>query len=242
MKSLKCLFLLTVVLALAGGAAASAANVEELEEAEIFIEINATDGDAGIQLFVDGEGWDKLKVFDPNGQKVFDVDAHGSIGFQGVTELFFESAEPSFDVQPLPEFLALFPEGTYTIMGRFTGNERLVAEAELTHALPAAPILVAPAPGADDVDPDDTVIDWLPVPDPPGSEIVAYQVIVELEFEVGDEEVVREFSVDLAPDITMVTVPAAFMSQGTEFKYEVLAIEESGNKTISEAEFETAEP
>ncbi len=35
------------------------------------------------------------------------------------------------------------------------------------------------------------------------------------------------------------TVPPEFMDPGTEYKYEVLAIEASGNQTITEREFET---
>jgi hypothetical protein len=236
-------FLTTTALLLLAAALAPPTGAAELDEAQIFIEINDTDGDAGIQLFLDGEGWDKMKVFDPDGKKVFDVDGNGSVGFQGITELAFESAEPSFDVQPLADFLALFPEGTYTFVGRTAEGEPLEGEGELTHALPAAPLLVSPPDGADDVDPGDTVIEWQPVADPPGSSIVGYQVIVETEEEVAPgEEIVRTFAVDLGPGATSVTVPAEFMTAGAEYKYEVLAVEESGNKTISEAEFETEEP
>jgi len=42
----------------------------DLDAAKIFFEINATDGDSGIQMFLDGEGWDKMKVWDPDGKLV----------------------------------------------------------------------------------------------------------------------------------------------------------------------------
>ncbi len=120
------------------------------------------------------------------------------------------------------------------MIGRTTDNEPLIGEAELTHVIPGAPVLVAPVDGDDEVDPNNTVVQWNPVADPPGSSIVGYQVIVERE-----EPSLLVFSADVEPGTTSVTVPPEFMMPGTEYKYEVLAIEESGNRTISEAEFET---
>ncbi len=106
----------------------------------------------------------------------------------------------------------------------------------MTHALPAGPLLVLPVEDDDEVDPDNTVIEWQPVPDPPGSRIVGYQVIV-----ARDQPSLRVFSADVGPTTTSVTVPPEFMEPGTEYKFEVLAIETSGNQTISEREFETAD-
>ena len=67
--------------------------------------------------------------------------------------------------------------------------------------------------------------------DPPGSEIVGYQVIVEREKLTP----LVVFSADVSPATISVTVPSEFMEPGTEYKFEVLAIEASGNKTISDA-------
>ena len=41
--------------------------------------------------------------------------------------------------------------------------------------------------------------------------------------------------------VTSVTVPDGILEQGTEYEWEVLAIEESGNQTLSSSEFETEE-
>ena len=49
----------------------------------------------------------------------------------------------------------------------------------------------------------------------------------------------RVFSADVGPETTSVTVAPEFMAPGTEYKFEVLAIEASGNQTISKREFET---
>jgi hypothetical protein len=102
---------------------------------------------------------------------------------------------------------------------------------------------------------DEAVIRWRPAPGvfDPDTRIcnarqdvglVGYQVIVEVENE--DASLHRAFSIDLPPGTTTVTVPEGFLDQGaalagTEFKVEILAIEDSGNKTITEREFDVEE-
>jgi hypothetical protein len=232
------MFLLPIFLvglvALTLGTAAPESWAAPLSDTAIYIEINDTDGDAGIQIFLDGEGWDSMEVFDPNGNRVLNVTGEGGVGQQGITELFFESAEPSFDEQPLEDLLELFPEGFYRFEGTTTEGAMLKGKARLTHDLPAAPVIVSPEEDDDSVDPGNTVIEWEPVADPPGSTIVGYHVVVERE--MGSS---RVFTVDLGPTATSVTVPAEFMESNTAYKFEVLAIETSGNQTISEGEFET---
>jgi hypothetical protein len=46
-------------------------------------------------------------------------------------------------------------------------------------------------------------------------------------------------SMYLPSNVTAVTVPSGFLEPGTSYKWEVLAIEESGNQTLSSGEFET---
>jgi hypothetical protein len=214
-------------------ATAAPAAAKKLEEAEIYIEINDTDGDAGIHVFLDGEGWNSMTLTSPNGTE-FSLFAENGVGFQGITEFFFESAEPSFDEQPLEELLALFPAGKYKFRGTTTEGQLLKGNARLTHALPDAPVQLSPVDG-EAVDPDDAVFSWQEVDDPPGSEIVGYEVVVECE---GEEEYVTV--VQVGPDVTSITAPPEFLSQEDieECKWEVLAIEDSHNQTISEAEFE----
>ena len=107
-------------------------------------------------------------------------------------------------------------------------------EARLTHALPDAPVQVSPVDG-EDVDPDDAVFSWEAVADPPGSEIVGYEVVVECE-----EPEFTKTTALVGADVTSLTVPPEVLGQedADECKWEVLAIEESGNQTISETEFE----
>jgi hypothetical protein len=228
------IFLTAAAVALVVALLAPQAWAIPLDEKAIFIEINDTDGDAGIQIFLDGEGWDTMQVRDPRGNVVLNVLGEGGVGVQGITELFFESAEPSFEEQPLEELLALFPEGFYQFRGRTTEGRPLRGAARLTHALPDGPVILSPEEEEEDVDPNDTVIEWEAVADPPGSRIAGYEVVVE-----KDEGRLEVFKVDLPRRARSVTVPPEFMRPGTAYKVEVIAKERSGNQTITEHEFET---
>ena len=68
--------------------------------------------------------------------------------------------------------------------------------------------------------------------------IVNYQVVVEVEAENPDpagEPFDAVFSVELPPWETEATLPEQFFDLGDEFKYEVLAREESFNQTAVES-------
>ena len=109
------------------------------EEARIFIEYNSSDNDLGFHVFLDGEDWKTLKIINPNGRTIFDVQGKAGYKDLGLTELFFEGAEPSlFDV-PLDELLALFPPGEYEFEGMTVEGDEIEGEATLTHAVPAGP-------------------------------------------------------------------------------------------------------
>jgi hypothetical protein len=207
---------------------------------KIIIEVNATAGDAGIQIFVDATGWTRLEVFDPNGQKVFDASASGSVGRQGVTELFFESAEPSFDELPLHELFFRFPEGMYTFVGMTDDGKSLKGQAAFTHNIPDGPVIDSPREGALVNSAVPVVIGWQLVTDPfPGTDlpvrILGYQAIVER----VKPQPLRVFSVDLPATATQVTVSPEFLQAKAEYNVEVLAIEAGGNQTISERRFKT---
>jgi hypothetical protein len=199
-------------------------------EAKIILEFNATDEDLGIQAFIDGPSWEVVEIVGPDGRRVFHVD-RGSLKELGMNELSFESEEPSLEDLPLEQFLALFPEGEYEFVGRTIEGDDLEGTATLTHDIPDGPVVVSPEEGS--VDPDNTVIKWNPVVSPPGIEIIGYQVAVER------EDPFRALTADVAPTSTSFTVPAEFLEPGTEYKFEVLAIEASGNQTITAGFFET---
>ena len=108
----------------------------ELDEAEVFIEYNSTDGDFGIHFFWDGEPWKWLMVWNEHLWPVLSVSAQKNLRAQGLTEGFFESAEPTLDDLPFLDFLARFPEGEYRFRGRTLDWKRLVGEADFTHDIP----------------------------------------------------------------------------------------------------------
>jgi hypothetical protein len=205
-------------------------------DARIRIEVNATDGDSGLQVNLDAEdGWRWVHIFDPNGRLIFNVAGGGSVRKTGLTELFFESAEPGFDELPLDEFLKRFPEGEYRIVGRTIDGDKLSSKAILTHAIPDGPVLLGPANGSVQ-DPANTVISWEPVADPPGSQIVRYEVIVTQE----DPAPPRVLDATLPATKHSMTVPSAFLLPGgIQYQFEVLAIEAGGNQTLSEGTFVT---
>lgn len=205
---------------------------EPFAEVQVFIEINDTDGDAGLQILLDGEGWERVRVFDPDGRKVADFRGKRSVAQQGITELFLESSEPSFEEQPLEEFLERFQAGFYSFLGDTLDGGRLFGIAELTHDIPDAPEITAPEDG-DEVSANGFTVRWEPVQTPAGIEIVGYQVVVER------DDPLRVFRVDVSATATAVSVPPEFLDPATEYKVEVIAREVSGNQTISEVEFET---
>lgn len=194
----------------------------EFSDLSIFLEYNATDEDLGVQIFLDAEDWDRLRARDPLGRTVLSFRALGELGDLGLTELRFESAEPS-----PAEVLEAIPAGDYGFDGRTVEGGRLTGSAVLSHDLPPAPVFT-PADG-DVVDAANTVIAWDPIAGVAGWEII-----------VADEDSGAELTVILGPDATSLTVPAEFMAEGTEYKAEVLAVASSGNKTITEHTFTTA--
>ncbi|MEW6074220.1 MAG: hypothetical protein AB1726_16700 [Planctomycetota bacterium] len=231
---------LAPILALTLAAAARDGDEEiELDEAEVFIEFNSTDGDFGIQFFWDGEAWKKMKVEGPEERTVLNVRAYRNVAAQGLTEGFFESDEPSLDELSMEEFLERFPEGVYEFEGRTLEGDELEGETEFTHTLPAPPANLYPADGA-------AVDSTLPLvvsfdavtEDLDGNPLQPelYELVVE-----NENDILRVFSLVLEGDVASpsATVPPEFLKAGLEYKFEVIVQEESGNRTISETEFTT---
>jgi hypothetical protein len=201
-----------------------------LDDATMIIEVNSTDGDAGLQVFLDGEPWSEMAVFAPNGRKILDVDATARLNRFGLTELFSESHEPEFSELPLNKFKRRFPAGRYTFRGTTVEGRRLVGKARFSHTTPAGPEITSPAAGTT-VPEADVAARWNAGRQPAGVNIVGYRAIVER------ENPLRVFNADLPASVTSVTIPAEFLEPGIEYKLEVQAIEKSGNQTISEISF-----
>jgi hypothetical protein len=201
----------------------------ELSESQIYIEYNQTGNDLGFHVKLDGEDWRQLKIYNPRDKKIFDV--RGLAGYRqlGMTELFFEGAEPNLDEFPLADLLGLFPEGDYEFEGRTVDGEEIEGTGTLSHAVPNGPGNVNAAFGA----PGSLVISWDAVTTTPAGfpvrpiSIVGYQLIVD------------SFQVTVPGTVTSVTVSPEFVTSlpSGENPFEVLAIDASGNQTITESSF-----
>ena len=71
--------------------------------------------------------------------------------------------------------------------------------------------------------------------------IIAYQLIVEKDAPPHPHMIGKmgSLSMYLPATVTSITVPAGFLEPGTVYDWEVLAIEESGNQTLSSSAFAT---
>lgn len=191
------------------------------DDAEIYIEYNATAADAGIQVFFDADAWHRFGIRGAQGGPILDITAKGPMRELGLTELRYESDEPS-----LVEVLELFPAGPYDFFGTLVDGGGLHSTANLSHDIPAAPSFT-PSQG-ELVDPENAEIAWASV-----AGVETYQVIVE------SDENPRVFTIDLSASTLSVEIPESFLESGIEYKVEVLAIAPSGNRTISEGTFVT---
>ena len=216
-----------------GGPSARAAKPVKLEDSTMIVEFNDTDDDIGLQPFADGEPWTKLALFDPNGRKLLGVNPSGKLNKFGLTELFAETHEPELNELPLAKFKKRFPAGTYRFRGETVEGQKLVGRATLSHDIPNGPEIASPSKGQT-VSENDLVASWNPGSQPDGVKLNAYQVIVET-----DEEDPRVFEADLPASVTSLKIPPEFLEPG-KYKIEVLAIEKSGNQTISELQFVVA--
>jgi len=212
---------------LAGPPPAQKAPVE-LEVSKIFWEYNSTDNDLGVQVSLDGEEWQRLKIVNPVGKTIFNVAGKGPYKQLGLSELFFEGAEPTLTDFPLQDLLDLFPEGQYDFKGATIDGEKVTGSWMFTHAIPAGPeVSTEQGPG------DLLRIHWTAVtgnpPDFPVEPvtITGYQVIVE------------PFQVTVPANVLSVTVPPEFVASldPGEHGFEVLAIDASANQTITSGTF-----
>jgi hypothetical protein len=201
------------------------------EDLRLKIEVNATDGDAGLQLFLDAEPWKEVEVFRPDGRRILDVRPRSTLGKLGMTELFWESSEPPFTEQPFEEFKRLWPEGDYRVEGETIEGQEMAGVAHLSHDVLDAPEILTPADG-ETTPADGTVISWAPVN---GAD--TYQVIVTRE----DTTPAQVLSVDLPATFNQLTVPSEFLESGVEYAIEVQALQPNGgNQIFSEIHFTVA--
>jgi len=187
----------------------------------IFIEANSTDDDAGIQVHFDGEAWKDVKILGTNNENLLEIEAESGLEQLGLTELRFESAEPS-----PATVLALFPAGNYKFRGTTLEGDKLVGVGTLSHDMPAAPVF-SPSNG-ELVDLNNTVIQWDPIPGVSGYEVI-----------VSNPSIGVSMELNVAASVTSLHVPPTFLRPNTQYDAEVLSIASNGNKNITQGSFVT---
>lgn len=211
-------------------------------EAELFFELNNTDGDLGIHAKIDGDDWKNLWIKDPGDRIILSVSAQGRMRRQGLTEFDFESAEPPFDELAPADFLARFPEGTYDIEATTLDGGELESEVTITHVLPGPPKFRFPTLASCD----DPVTVAAPVTVAWHKVMQSHPTIgrphqpVEVErYEVAFERIDSNLTAyfELPPEVTALAVPWRFTSRPGVVKVEVLVKAADGNRTAEESCF-----
>lgn len=249
-----------VLLAIGGTAMALAAQTglseEELafDEAQLYFELNDTDGDLGFHGLIDGEAWKSLEIEGPGDQELMNVWIRNNLRRQGMTEIFFESDEPPFDELSPTQFFRRFPAGVYEVEGITLEGDELEAEIRVSHVMPgpAGGIEVNGQSAAADCDAtlpivgEPVTIDWNAVTQSHPTigksgvnvNVRQYEVVGEIEREGGTPEVLV-LSVILPPSQTIFEFPEHFtgLADG-EVKFEIVTKLMNGNQTAVESCFE----
>jgi hypothetical protein len=212
-------------------------------QAELFVELNDTDGDLGLHAAIDGGTWTLLEVEDPRERPLLGITSVGRLRSQGLTQLAFESQEPTFDELDPAMFFRRFPEGVYEIEALAQGGGTFRSEVRLSHVLaappqstvngqpavpcdaPVLPVVAAPV-----------VVDWEPVTESHPElgnagavSISRYQFFVEQ----GD----TKLGMDLLPTVTEFEIPMSITSAGGVWKFEIIARTSANNNTAIESCF-----
>jgi hypothetical protein len=218
-----------------------------LKEAKLNVEHNAKDEDTGFQGFLDSDGWKRITVTGPDG-KVLNLEGQGELGQLGLTELFFESVEPANADVPIDEVLETLPEGEYEFEGpAIEAGEKLgetTGTALLTHDIPEGPELLSPDEDVVVSDDEDLQMSWGQVDktiDGSDINIISYQLIIEKDEDPNPHMIGKMgLSMYLPPDTNEMTISSEFLEPETDYLWEVLAIEESGNQSINSGQFSTS--
>jgi len=222
----------------------------QIATAKLIIEYNSTDDDLGVHGAFDDHGWKTLCVFDPSGRAVLEVGPQGQLRDLTMAGIFFESREPPSSEFSFADLQAAFPEGQYAVRGESFDGTILVGSATFTHDVPAPATITSPViaeePRAAKRNPvsDNLVIGWNRVTRTVAGSpvnITGYEVIVTKEVEDDPHGFSRPtYDVHVPATVNRLSVPRQFLEANTVYELEVLALEASGNQTITVGFFKTA--
>jgi hypothetical protein len=219
---------------------------EPFSVAALFLELNDTDGDLGLHAEIDADAWTSLEIEDPGERMLLGIASRNRLSRQGLTQLAFESAEPSFDELDPVDFFKRFPEGVYEIEARAKDGGRFESHVTLSHVL-AAPVepTVDGLPAAESCDEPvlpvvaaPVILDWEPVTSSHPDIGVTPPVLVTISrYQVFLEQGALKLGLDLPPSVTEFEIPESLTTAGGTFKYEIVARTSTGNNTAIESCF-----
>jgi hypothetical protein len=224
-------------------------NKQRIATSKLIIEYNSTDDDIGVHGAFDDSGWSELCVFAPNGRPIAVFDPKQQLDKLTMAGVFFESREPPAEEFSFADLKTAFPEGRYRVRAKSFDGKVLVGAATFTHDVPAPPTITSP-PLAEDPEQPGTavsrtglVVGWQPVTETVDGnpvDITGYQVIVTKENHDDPHGFSRPiYDVHVPPNVHALKVPRRFLERDTVYEVEVLALEVSGNQTISVGFFVT---
>ena len=240
--------LVTTMLTFGGVAAATPDGQREARPfpvAQLFFELNNSDGDLGIHAEIDGAAWTSLEIDGPGDRPLLSLVSKGKLRTQGLTQLAFESAEPPFDELDPADFFRRFPQGTYEIEGRAQGGGTYESTVYLSHVLAAPPgnITINGQPAAANCD-------ATPLPEVVAPVLVRWDPVTTSHPTIGKAGPVQisryqffmeyaqgKLSIDLPPTATGYEAPFADSDRGRVFKFEIIARTSTGNNTAVESCF-----
>jgi len=216
----------------------------------LYIEHNSTAGDTGIHGMFDSSTFAELCVYDPSGKQILAIKPQNQLGKLTMAGIFFESREPPHQNVSVEEHLKNFPEGKYAVRGVTYDGIGYHGAATFTHDIPKPPTMVFPKEMADEaniksqiVTPRNVVVKWKPVTQTIfGTPVVikAYEVIVRSLLPNDPHGFSHDnLDIHLMASATSLAIPNEFWKPNTQYEFEVLAIEESGNQTLVSGFFET---
>ena len=222
---------------------------DQIATAKLIIEYNATDEDIGVHGAFDDDGWSELCVFDPRGRPIAVFDPQGQLDDLTMAGVFFESREPPAEEFSFEDLATAFPEGRYKVRAKTFEGKVLTGQALFTHDVPAPPEITAPRLAEDPENPgaavprDGLVVSWEPVTetvDGDPVDITGYEVIITKENHDDPHGFSRPvYDVHVPESLNELSVPDEFLESDTVYEVEVLALERSGNQTISVGFFVT---
>ena len=169
------------------------------------------------------------------------IVSKGRLRSQGLTQLAFESAEPSFEELDPADFFRRFPEGVYEIEALAQGGGTFESKVRLSHVLAApAEATVSGLPTAESCDAAElpevagpVVIDWDPVTES-HPEIGKTGAVRISRYQFFVEQGATKLSLDLPPTVTEFEIPKSITAAGGVFKFEIIARTSTGNNTAIE--------